>query len=52
VKTLIDSELEPGSHTIHWDGRNNSGKSVSSGIYLYTLKAGCNVYTRKMTILK
>jgi len=40
VKTLIDSELEPGTHKIHWNGRNDRGESVSSGIYLYTLKAG------------
>jgi hypothetical protein len=52
VKTLNDADLEPGSHKIHWDGRNDRGESVSSGIYLYTLKAGGKVYTRKMTILK
>jgi hypothetical protein len=52
VKTLLDSDLESGSHKIHWDGRNDRGESVSSGIYLYTLKADAEVYTRKMTILK
>jgi len=52
VKTLIDSELEQGSHMIHWYGRDDRGESVSSGIYLYTLKAGGEVLTRKMTILK
>ena len=52
VTTLIDSDLEPGSHKVHWNGRNDIGESVSSGFYLYTLKAGGEVYTRKMTILK
>ncbi len=52
VRTLVDSELEPGTHKIHWDGRNDRGKSVTSGIYLYTLKAGEKKFTRKMTILK
>jgi hypothetical protein len=52
IRTLIDSELESGSHKIHWNGRNNLGESVASGIYLYTLKAADERFTRKMTILK
>ncbi len=52
VKTLVDSNLEPGSHKIHWDNCNDRGQSVASGIYLYTLKNGDNMYTRKMVLLK
>jgi len=52
VRTLIDSELEPGSHKIHWDGQNDRGQSVASGIYLYTLRAGEERFTRKMMVLK
>jgi hypothetical protein len=52
VQTLIDSDLELGNHKIHWDGRNDRGELVASGIYLYRLKAGSEIYTRKMTILK
>jgi hypothetical protein len=52
VRSLFDTELEPGRHTIHWDGRNDRGEAVSSGIYLYTLKAGIESFTRKMTVLK
>jgi hypothetical protein len=52
VKTLINSGLDPGSHKIHWDGRDERGQSVSSGIYLYTLKAGEERFTHKMTVLK
>jgi hypothetical protein len=52
VRTLVNSELEPGTHKIHWDGRDDRGESVASGIYLYTLKAGEEIFTRKMTILK
>ena len=36
----------------YWDGRNNSGESVASGIYLYSLSAGDYSATRKMLILK
>jgi flagellar hook assembly protein FlgD len=52
VKTLIDSELESGAHKIVWDGKNEEGKSVSSGIYLYTLSTKNEMFTKKMTVLK
>jgi hypothetical protein len=52
VQTLIDSDLEPGKHKVHWNGRNNKGEQVSSGIYLYTLKTKEGTFTHKMTVLK
>jgi aminopeptidase N len=52
VKTLVDSDLEPGSHKIYWNGRDSKGEPVSSGIYMYTFKAGNKTLTRKMTVLK
>lgn len=52
VMTLIDTELEPGRHSIVWDGRDDRGVRVSSGIYLYRLGAGEGAYTKKMTVVK
>ncbi len=52
VKTLISSELEPRNHKVTWNGKDESGKPVPSGIYLYTLKAGEERHTCKMTVLK
>jgi flagellar hook assembly protein FlgD len=52
VRILINSELDPGSYKVQWDGRNKHGQSVASGIYLCTLKAGSERFTRKMTVLK
>jgi hypothetical protein len=52
VKILIDSELEPGSHRVVWNGKNDKGEQVSSGIYLYTLRSDDKTYTRKMVMLK
>jgi flagellar hook assembly protein FlgD len=52
VKTLVDAEMEPGQHKVTWNGKNERGEAVSSGIYLYTLKAADQTFTRKMTILK
>jgi hypothetical protein len=52
VKTLVDGELEPGTYKVNWNGRDEGGKTVSSGIYLYTLRSNEGTYTRKMTVLK
>ena len=52
VSTLIDSNLEPGSHRVVWNGRNDGGSAVSSGIYLYSLRCGEQSYTRKMVVRK
>ena len=40
------------SKAIYWDGRNNVGETVASGVYFYTLTAGDYSATRKMVILK
>ncbi len=54
VRTLVDSDLEPGSHRTTWDGKNRTGEQVSSGIYFYTLRSsdGSFYYSRKMVLLK
>ena len=57
VRTLdvghrIASAYESRSKTVHWDGRNNLGEQVASGVYFYTLIAGNFSATRKMLILK
>ena len=40
------------SHALYWDGRNERGESVASGLYFYTLRAGDFTGTRKMLIRK
>ncbi len=52
VRVLIDTVLQPGSHEIHWDGLDDRGEAVPSGIYLVRLKTEGVAYTRKMNILK
>jgi hypothetical protein len=52
VRSLISSRLETGSHITTWDGRDDKGGNVPSGIYIYTLKTGDGTLSRKMTILK
>ena len=43
---------ESRSKAVYWDGRNNLGEQVASGVYFYTLSAGDYSATRKMMILK
>ena len=40
------------SRAAHWDGKNEFGESVASGVYFYTLTAGDFTATRKMLIRK
>lgn len=52
IITLVD-ELQPaGTHTIRWDGVDQSGVKVASGIYVYVIKAGSFVKSKRMTLLK
>ncbi|MDP3024368.1 MAG: S8/S53 family peptidase [candidate division Zixibacteria bacterium] len=52
VRTLINGILDAGSHSITWDGKNETGSVVASGIYFYRLNAGDQVMTKKMSLLK
>ncbi len=40
IAILFDGQVPAGEHTIEWDGTNNNGKQVDSGVYFYQLKAG------------
>jgi hypothetical protein len=52
VRNLVDQRQEPGYKTIYWDGKDDSGIEVSSGVYFYRIVAGDYVKCRKMTLLK
>ena len=52
VKTLIDDYVAPGRHSVTWDGTNNGGDAVATGIYLYRLQIDNNHQTKKMLLLK
>jgi hypothetical protein len=52
VRTLIDGTLTGGPKRITWDGRNTQGTLVASGVYFYTLRAGGEEATKRMTLLK
>ena len=52
VKTLLNENKEPGFHKIFWDGKNNLGITVASGLYVYQIKMGEFVKAKKMILLK
>ena len=52
VRVVMDEQKFPGQHIAEWDGRNENGESVSSGIYIYQLLAGEFRETKRMVLLK
>jgi len=52
VKQLVSDQLSVGQHSVVWNGKDNNGKSVSSGIYFYKLKSGSFEKTKKMILMK
>ena len=57
IRTLVEGMQPAGWHTARWDGRDEVGQSVASGLYLYTLRAqtkqgAVEIGTGKMTLLK
>lgn len=52
VRTLADHDYPVGNHSVNWDGNDDNGRTVASGIYLYRIESGNQVRARKMTLLK
>ncbi|HOE91117.1 MAG TPA: choice-of-anchor J domain-containing protein, partial [Candidatus Cloacimonadota bacterium] len=52
VKTLVNDRVTAGTHNVVWNGKDDSGKNVGSGIYFFNMKAGKYTSTRKMILMK
>jgi hypothetical protein len=52
VKTLVAEDQQPGRYTIRWDGTDQNGMSVSSGVYFYRFVTKTHAGTRKMVYMK
>ncbi len=52
VRVLADDEMSAGYYSVQWDGRNNSGSLLPSGVYLYSINSGEFSATKKLTLMK
>jgi flagellar hook assembly protein FlgD len=52
VKMLVDKEMPAGEYQMQWDGLNDMGNKLGSGLYFYRISAGDFVKIRKMILLK
>ncbi|NNE09972.1 MAG: T9SS type A sorting domain-containing protein, partial [Gemmatimonadetes bacterium] len=52
VRTLVRGETGPGEHTVVWDGENDNGRSVTSGVYFARITADRASETRKMMLVR
>ena len=52
IRSLIHGPASAGEHFVEWDGTDSKGQPVSSGIYIYRLRAGNSGSSRKMILLR
>jgi len=52
IRTLVDGVEPPGARAVTWEGRDDAGRFVASGVYFYRLRAGSTTLTRRMVLLK
>jgi flagellar hook assembly protein FlgD len=52
ITQLINTSQTAGFRSVQWDATDSMGKPASAGVYLYQIKAGEFVQTRKMVLLK
>lgn len=52
IRTLVNEPMEAGYYTAVWDGKDDGGRQVASGIYIYRMQSGKFVDARRMMLLK
>tara|TARA_B100000678_G_scaffold118648_1_gene99543 strand:- start:434 stop:640 length:207 start_codon:yes stop_codon:yes gene_type:complete len=52
VKTFVNGKQNAGFKSFRWNAKNDNDKTVSAGVYLYTIQIGNLRQTRKMVLLK
>ena len=52
VKTLVDEPKERGTYEVIWDGKDENGNEVASGVYFYRLQTEDFTQTKKMVLMK
>ena len=52
VRTLVSRTMQPGRHSVVWDGKTDDGSRVTSGFYFVTLRSANRMDSRRMILLK
>ena len=52
IRILFDGNQNAGLHKIQWDGLDENGQSLSSGVYVYQIQIGSQIRSKKMMMLK
>jgi len=52
IQTLMNNEIQPGLHSLVWDGRDKNEKELSSGIYFYRMRSDSFFKSQKLILLK
>ena len=52
VRVLVDEPMDAGRYCTRWDGRNEHGQRVASGVYLYRMEAAGFEATKKMLVAR
>ena len=52
IRTLVDEKRRAGPHSVRWDGRDETGRAVPSGVYFYSLTAPGVEENRRMILVK
>jgi flagellar hook assembly protein FlgD len=52
ITQLVNTTQDAGYRSVQWNATDKTGKPVSAGVYLYQIRAGEFVQTRKMVLLK
>ena len=52
VRTLVGEAQEADLYAVRWDGRDDSGRALASGVYVYRLRVGDKIATRRLLLLR
>jgi flagellar hook assembly protein FlgD len=52
VATVVDGEQPAGQHCVTWNSRDDRGRKISTGVYLYRMDYGGQSRTRRLVVLK
>ena len=52
VSVIVDAEQEPSRYSVTWNGTDDAGRTLASGIYFIRYRAGDYTFTRKAVLLR